>query len=442
MRTARGFTLVEMLVALAVSAIAIAAAVVAANAQERASHAGHRLRAAQGAAREALLILERRLPMAGYGMDAPLALDLQWYKPGLVGTCPPELSPCAPDSLTDSDEITVYARNPAYWVTKAFGQAVTAEPRGKAWSVLALHGDTLTLRAHAGDQFRRGQILQLVCAGELDYAYFTVDVTAPTPAPVTDEGTELDVKLQAVSASDPFKRQDVAATLDCMGDPGVTLNAKPNAKAFQIERYRFHVRPVSLGNLKYQPYLMLDQGVDTDLDGDVDADDELYLVEGIESLQVAYVFAEPTLKVAGDVPGSPVSFATGDPGITGQTVTATRFQSPTELAAGKNDYDYSSFYSHSTLTPPPARKTNAQANVRRLLVSVVARSPEPDPTGMANLSYASSNQLYRLNQNAAPAWITGYVAGAARGGDDGYQRAVVESGIALPNMLIRSMSYF
>jgi hypothetical protein len=73
---------------------------------------------------------------------------------------------------------------------------------------------------------------------------------------------------------------------------------------------------------------------------------------------------------------------------------------------------------------------------------VVARSPEPDPTGRANLSYASSTQLYRLNQNAAPAWITAYANGPARGGDDGYQRAVVESGIALPNMLIRSMSYF
>lgn len=440
MMRARGVTLVEVLVALVITSVALSAAVLAANAQQRAYYAGHRTRAAQEAARDALLILERKLPLAGYGMDAPFALDFKWYVPKDFGTCPAEADPCSPDAVDGPDEITFYGRNPAYWVEKEYGKAVTAEPAGRAWNVLALHGNTLTLRAHAGDRFRKGQVLQVVCAAELDYAFFTVAATTPLPDPVTLEGTELEITLEPVVAANPFRRQDIAVGLACFGDPATAYNAKPEAKAFQIDRYRYHVRPIQVGD-RYQPYLMLDAGVDRDLDGDVDADDEVFLVEGIESLQFAYVFGEPAIPVAGTIPGTPIAFADPGataPGVTPQTIVTTQFTSATPPPSGKNDYDVASFYPYSTITPVPQRRTNAQANVRRLLVSVVARSPDPDPTGNANLVYEPGSPLYTRNQVVAPDWVP--VAPPPRG--DGYQRSVVESTVALPNMLTRSVSYF
>lgn len=435
-RAPRGFTLVELLVSLVVSSVALVAAVTVANAQQRAYYDGQKLRAAQNNARAALLALERILPRAGYGMDAPLALDFQWYAPAAVGTCPAQLNPCSPDRVDDSDEITIYARNPAFWVPAQFGLATTAEPAGKGWRPTALSTSSLTVRGHVGDRFRKGQILQLVCSGLAQYAYVTIDQTFPLGGPVTVEGQEQALTLAPEVAGDPFKQQTQATRLTCL-QGGVIA---PEAKVFQIDRYRFHVRPVDVGGGQLDPFLVLDNGVDNDGNGVVDADDEQLLAEGIESIQIGYVFAEPTLPEAGTTGALTVADAAATPpGTAAQTIVRTRFVDPMPLQPGASVYDYSSFMRYGTVKIPAARKTNAQANIRALAISVVARSPEPDPATSSNLRWIAGSPLFRMNQTAAPAWIT---AKARPGGDDGYQRAVVDTDVVLHNMLTRTVSYY
>lgn len=431
MTRSRGLTLVEILIALVVSSIALTAALLAARSQQAAYDAGNRLRAAQETARSALLSLESKVPLAGFGMDAPLALDFGWYDPTANGTCPSDVSPCQRDRTGDSDELVFYARNPAFWVGQGASKAASTPPKGRAWNVTAVLNDTVTLDARAGDAFPKGRILQVVCAGTLRYAYVTVDQTQE----ITADGS-VALTLASVDAANPFRRQDVAAGLDCITTPS------PTAKAFQIDRYRYHVRPVSLGGTRRDPYLVLDHGVDTDLDGDVDTDDELLIAEGIESMQVAYVFAEPTIAVAGSVPGTAISLLAGGtatPDKTAQTIVRTDFPGP--LAASGFVYESSSFYPYGLVKPPAQRLTNAQANIRRLVITLVTRSPLPDNTRVANMRYGAGSPLYRLNQNAAPTWITAEATATATG-DDGYQRSVVETSVSLPNMTARTMTYY
>lgn len=421
MRTHRrhGFTLLEIMLALGVSAIALVAAIVAANAQQRAFYGGQKGRAAMNSARSALLFLERTLPSAGFGMDAPLALDLGWYVPA---TCPATMDPCTPDKTDDADEITFYARNGSYWVP----DETDGEPKGRAWHLAApVAGDEVVVKARPEDLFRRGQVLQMVCPGSPRWAYFTVHETASIP-PLAAGGApgNLTVELEPVVASDPFRRQDVAAANYC-----------PNARLFLIDRYRIHVRPVDQGGGRVDPFLVLDTGTDNDLDGDVDQDDEVLLAEGIEAFQVSYVFADPALPEAGVVPGTAVAIRTGVAADrTVQALTRTTF--PGVVGAGQFVYAPSSFYEPTLVPPLPAgspRLTNHQANVRTVRFALVARSPEPDPGASANLVWTAGSPLFRMNQDARPGWVPE---------DGGYQRTVVETSVNLPNMTVRAMSYF
>jgi type IV pilus assembly protein PilW len=411
----RGFTLVEILIALAVSALALAAAIAAANAQQRAFYTGQKSRAAQGSGRAALLFLERTLPLAGFGMDAPLAVDFGWYDRSPV--CPAALAPCSPDRTDDADELVYYARNPNYWVP----EDAAGEPRGRAWHIASFAPDEVTVRARGGDVFRRGQILQAVCVGQGVYAYFTVATTVAVPAATPT--TDLEVELQPVVLTNPFRRQDVAAAQPCLLAGG---------RLFQIDRHRLHVRPVAAGG-RTDPYLVLDTGTDTDGDGDVDPDDEMILADGIEAFQVSYVFSNPALPVAGAVQGTPVALRAGLPADqTAQAITPSVF--PGVLAPGQFVYAPSSFYRLSLLPPvPSARLTNHQGNLRTVRVALVARSPEPDPAASANLTWTAGSPLLRHNQDRAPAWVPV---------DGGYQRAVLETAVNLANMNVRGAAYF
>jgi type IV pilus assembly protein PilW len=423
-------TLVEILIAMAVSAIALTGAIVASNTQQLAYYSGNRVRAAQNSARSALLSIEQKVALAGYGMDAPLALDFGWYTPP-AALCPSAVvTACTRDKTGDSDELVFYGRNPNYWVDPASPDV--GQPRGRAWWISAQDGGSVTITANAGDVFRRGQILQAVCSGSLRYAYFTVAATTrSTAAPGAQQS--LQVPLEATDTADPFHRQDELAALPCANAADY-----PSLKLFQIDRFRYHVRPIAVGGGRFDPYLVLDTGTDRDGDGDLTPDDEILIAEGIEGLQVAYVFANPAIGTAGGTSGTALTVAAAPttPGATADTVVRTDF--PGTVAAGQSPYAPSSFYPYSVLTAPAVRQTNAQGNIRRVLVSVIARSPEPELQGRSNLGYTAGSPLFRLNQSAAPAWITDQMAG----GNDGYQRAFADTSVNLPNMTTRTMTYF
>ena len=145
MRKALGFTLIEMMIALGVSAIALAAALVASSAQHRAFYNGQKLRSAQNAGRSALLFLEQTLPLAGYGMDAPLALDFGFYDRSAI--CPrTSASRTGPTARTSSSSTRATR---AYWTPGA----PEDEPRGHAWRLAKLTDDVVTLTARPGDVF-------------------------------------------------------------------------------------------------------------------------------------------------------------------------------------------------------------------------------------------------------------------------------------------------
>jgi len=229
------------------------------------------------------------------------------------------------------------------------------------------------------------------------------------------------VTLLAADAADPFRRQDVVAATACFA---------AGARVFAIDRYRLHVRPVDTGDGRTDPFLVLDTGTDLDGDADVDEDDEILLAEGIEAFQVSYQFTNPAL-LAGTAAAITLNTAAA-PSEADDVITPTVF--PGTVAVGQFEYEPSSFYRPRLLAPLPAeRLTNHQANVRAVRISLVARSPEPDPASSANLTWTAGSPLYRMNQTAAPDWVPA---------DGGYQRTVLDTSVNLPNMTVRAMSYF
>jgi type IV pilus assembly protein PilW len=424
----RGFTLVELVIAMAVTVIVLAAAMTVVRAQQKAYHDGEKLRGAQGSGRRALVAIEEALPRAGYGVDASLALDLApWY----TGFCPDEMQEsgaCPRDSTSNSDELVFYARDPRYWVDPADN---TVAPAGHAWRVTSVDDSMLHLVVKPGDVFRAGQIFQLVCP-DAKFTYVTAAETRPpgtADIPLVEKDTN--------DPSSPFRRQDVAtASGACFG--GGT------ARAFLIDRYRFHVRPFPVGGAagatEYDPFLMLDQGVDRNLDGVVDQADEQVIAEGIELLQVSYVFNSASgIPTAGETASTAITFKAAAPSAAtaaADTITTTLFPGGAPQP-GQSVYAASSFDGYTFGPPPdPVRLTNDQANIQAVHVAVLARSATPDRQGAVGMNPGFT----LLNLNALPAWITGYAA--ARGGADGYQRVVLDATVNLPNMANRAMTYF
>jgi type IV pilus assembly protein PilW len=417
-RPPRGFTLVELLVALAVTAVVMVGVVAVVNAQRRAFAEGNRERAAQTSGRAALALLEQKVSLAGYGLDAPLALDLDRY---VNGPCPAQLAPCSRDRIDDSDELVIHARNPDYWVPGTY----TSEPSGNAWRIHQVTANDVTVRARQGQRFARGQILQAVCRAGQDWALFTVASTTPVVA--DPAGEVVTIRLVAANAAEPFRRQDYAAGVACFN--GGAVNGE--ARLFLVDRYRFHVRPEPGTSARFNPYLMLDMGVDQDGDDDVDADDELVVAEGVELLQVAYVFLDNAMAVRGLTPGTQIGIArnatpaSGAAAQTGSGITSLTFPGP--VGANEPVYRPTSWMRYNVGPPPnAARRTDHQANVRAVRVALSVRSPDaiPGPVG-------GRARTPLFNMSALPAWIEAAVP---------FERFTTETTIPLRNMLVRAMN--
>lgn len=431
MRTPRGFTLAEMVVAMGVSVMVLAAALVLIQSQQRTYYGGQKGRAAQGSGRSVLLFLEQKVALAGFGMDPSHALDFAWY--GCAGGC-------VRDRTDDTDELVFYGRNPNYRVKE---NPSPAPPTlyGRVWETTAVAPLKVTLTARADEVFRRGQILQLVCREDLIFTYVTLSKTLTAPA---DGPLELDLlaadptTLSEGVAADPFRRQDMA---DQANDDAKKWNAclAATPRAFQIDRYRFHVRVEDVSGSQKDPYLVLDTGVDTDGDDDIDEEDELLIADGIENFQVAYGFVDPALPPAGTEAGTGIAIpAVGTAAdAVAQTVTPTNFPGAYDAAKLYPPLHSTAFFTRSSTPLPDERKTNAQANIRSLRIVLVARSPEPSADSAANLRYDAGSPLWILNFDTAPSWITDF--SASRAGNDGYQRTILDTTIAVPNLASRGL---
>ena len=433
-RSARGFTLIELVVTAAIMAVVLAGVAGVVQAQQQAYMDGQRIREAQSSARNAILYLERKISTAGFGMAPSLAFDFDPnHLATTANTCPSQMAvsgSCPRDSTANSDEIVLYSRNASYWVPND----PTADPAGHAWRVTKVNNAAntmpssgitqITINARTGDAFWPGQVVQWVCQGATYYAYATVS----TRAIATFNG-DLALSLKAYDAADPFKGQD-HATDGCFNDG--------TARLFLIDRFRFHVRPVQVSttatptSLQYDPYLVLDQGLASGANTAATTADEQLIAGNIEMIQVAYLLANGT--TVGVTPGTGITLSTtdtfGTPSTTNQ-LTRLVFPGPTP-DAGESDYSPTSWYKFA-IGPPPAaqRLTDHQANIRAVRILVVGRSSLPD-------TRAGETSVYpAYNMNAAPAWL-----GGSTSMRDGLQRVPLETTIDLPNMSVQGMTYF
>jgi type IV pilus assembly protein PilW len=197
------------------------------------------------------------------------------------------------------------------------------------------------------------------------------------------------------------------------------------------------VRPASLGGVQYDPLLVLDRGLDLNDDGAVDENDEQLIAEGIESMQVGYLFANGAIPMAGSTVGTPITFQPDVVTSTANTATSrigtTTFPG-TPSQPGESPYLASSFYRWADGTL--ARQSNQQANITAVRVTFLARSVASD----VQSKLSGGSYLPVLNQNLQPSWVSAYAS--SLGGHDGYQRVVLETTVATPNLNTRAMPYF
>lgn len=436
-RNGRGFTLIEMVIALAVTSLVLIGALAAFRAQQATYYGLGKTRAAQNSAWNAMLYLEQVVPTAGAGLDSTLAFDMSGYT--TKASCPAQMANCPLDSTTNTDELIFLTRNPMYWVNPSS----IGDGRGKTWNVTNLTANTLTLTAREGDQFLQGQILQLVCQSIMLYGYVTVATTvpavkiAPSGNPNAPAESTVNIPLVAGNANtpNPFQTQLLAT------DPCFTSAAGP-ARVFQIDRYRLHVMPVALANGQYEPYLMLDMGIDENGDGVINQNDEMVLADGVEDFQVGYSFVNSALGVAGTTPGAAITFgAVANPGAAGQnanTVNTLQLPGPANVPAGQTAWTATSLLSYAVIPPLPAARLSAhQGNIASVRIALVGRSPTPAQDGSSTFPI----QNYKLmNFVGAPAWIQN--TATARGGDDGYQRNELDTSIPVPNLLTQLVTPF
>jgi type IV pilus assembly protein PilW len=432
-RSQRGFTLIELVVTAAIGLVVMVGVLTAATAQQRAYHDGQRVRAAQGSARAALSYLEQTVARAGVGMDPALAFDMGWYT---SGPCPTAaVTSCPRDASSNNDELVFYARNPAYYIPPAAGAL-----SGNAWVMVGADATHFTLQAHGAETFRKGQILQAVCRGGRYYAYGTVstEVTAATSGGSTQITLEAPA---AVATADPFHRQDLAYCAATNPASGCDCFSAGDARVFLIDRFRFHVRPVLLqttGSRKvYEPYLVLDTGLDLRSPSGVDEGDELLIADGVEIFQVAYGLASGVQVGASGSTAIDLTSSSAVGDTVANRISRTLF--PGAAPSGSDSaYAPSSWYGYAVGPPVPSQRlTNHQANIRTIQIGLVVRSPQADTKARASLRLDSSFAM--MNLATVPAWIRDNFAATA---DDGYQRIDITTTIPIPNAVIRGMTYF
>jgi type IV pilus assembly protein PilW len=379
----RGFTLIELTVSLVLAAILVAASVAILGQQQRALQRTGADRAMQENVRAALEEIGAGLRRAGFGIPPALAFDFSRMPP-----CDLEPAVACRDRIDGPDQVAFYARDPLFKATVASAPAE---------SVLVIEGGVQR-------PLRRGQVLQVMCAGAAATAYVTVDRavaaswTPPAPPPATTS-----IPLQAGTGA--FPRENAALTSGCFA------TAVAGLRVYRVDRFRYYVArfPDREGGAPAgRPYLMLDRGLEDD-DGTSRAEP---VAPDVEDLQVEYLFVAP---------------ATGATRVVGATAGVRLADLPEgiDLAAAAPALDAPS--------ADPARATNHPANLRAVRLSIVARSPVPDPANAAKPLV----QLVSSRGAALPAAGNRPVVQ----GDDGFLRLRVETTETTRNLDSRGPFY-
>lgn len=381
---ARGFSLIELVVALAVSLVAIAAGVALLMASHRSFQAGTDERAVQETARVALDELLSSVRKAGYGMEPTFAFDT-----GLLANTVMDRIPvgnqarfggycgdgdCVRDRVDGPDELVFYARDTVF-----------------RRDVESVGVDTLTLTS--GAALSRGQVLQIMCYGTNNqwlWAYVTVDSVSTDPKPK--------VALQASPGQAyDFPYQNALLTEQACFQSGTV-------RAFKIDRYRYHLVAVDetgairdWGTAGTRPYLMLDQGL---FDGDRRI--QRVIAPDVEDLQFAYEF----------------TLAPADARLLGTTAGVQVVPNVAQDDGGFNLAPENGIPSFDTPSLDPLRTTHHPANIRAVRIAITVRGPRQDPSVPDSVIPAVFNR-------------------AEAAGESGYRRSVFESSAYTRNLETR-----
>lgn len=401
-RRARGFTLVELMITLAVVSIVVAMAMVAVMSQQEMLQSRDLARAANASMRDALFTLETSLRHTGFGVEPRLAIDTQYL-------CPTGAASCR-DSKTGPDELVVLERNGNYRWVPWDGSTCTMDGGcffGNAWPITEMVSNILTVAVHPGETvtWQRGQLVLATCAAGAEPRLLRLDsrVQGSGSVPLGPGGM--------TPTSDPYNAW--GALQPCHGQPG--------AAVFLVERRRYFIQ-----NVGGTPWLMLDPGVDVNGDNNLppaDTADLTPLARGVEDMQVAYVLAPGP---AANQPSGPVpppdsngNWVLGDDPAAGPEAPQFVASTPANPAVDSPTY--------KTPRDHVSRADTHAANVRAIRVSLTFRSHRSDPT-------------------RPKGWAGDSVPGAEnRGGQlsgGGFHRYVISSQISLRNMDSRDSFIF
>jgi type IV pilus assembly protein PilW len=361
---AGGFTLIEMMVGLTVSAIIIAGSITLMVNQQQAYQNSANDRAGQESARLALNAMGDALRRAGYGIHPAATFDFGTIRTVTFDSvsgvpvqflgrdCPTDVA-CRDnaDALSGSDQIAFHARDP-YFVRALFAPPTATQ---------------IVVAGTLSSPLLKGQLLAVACGGACGkrWAYVMVDRTTSG----TSGGAAItNIFLQTGGTGLDFPYQNSALTDTCYGshlwdgvlDAATGLPVNQNAfalssKVFKVDRYRFYVaRFLDPDNNQQRPYLMLNQGLSDD-QGPI----TVPVAADIEAVQFTYIFPNAPVVANQIIGGTPPTAIANGP--TGIDLTV----SPPLLADTRNSL---------------ARQSQSPANIRAVKMSVVVRSPETDIT--------------------------------------------------------------
>jgi type II secretory pathway pseudopilin PulG len=405
----RGYTLIELMVALGTSLIVVTAGLTLAMAQQRTFQGTSRDRALQESARLALGAITGTLRLAGYGVDPALALDLGPQTKArmdgtgnavYVTTAVPKgdgsacMGVCR-DSTTGPDEIVFYTRDPGFGPHPL---TVAADAASTALHVALVPGQT-TL------DLQSGQVLQVACYRDSQtWTYVTVN-GAPTlngdgtaTIPITGTGQFPSTSLLA----DPC----FSGVATMSGGLVLQTSMETAAKVFKIDRYHYYVQAYDVSGTARswntagtRPYLMLEQG----LKDSAGALIRTVVAPDVEDIQFAYVFPYDTVQ--------PLVGATGGGALTND-----------DAGINLNPANGTPAYSDPTNPLSLTRQNHHPGNIRAVRVSVVVRSAVSDPALLDTAIPAAGNR-------------------DAVVGEAGYARMRVETTVRIPNLAAEGPSY-
>lgn len=263
MRRQRGFTLIELMVSSAVTFVTVLAVSAAFLGYTQSFYTQAGIRGGQASLRQTHLMVVRNLRMAGYGIEPSVTFDF-----------PADWSRDAPTAVNRSDRLVFRMRNPGF---SARVESVDID------------GGTINLVDKLTERLRRGQIIQVMCPGAIDWTYVRLREDAPKGGKA----------LLLQSKTDVFsfpKRNENHNCFSNSGDLAVYV--------FKIDVYDYSIQlvdddgdPASPG----RPYLFRRHGLG---DGPEDSFGEP-VAEDIEALRVTFVKADGSTFIPNPAEAAP-----------------------------------------------------------------------------------------------------------------------------------------